>query len=152
MKVASLIRSVVKKAVLEVDMEMMSAALKDYLEHVDKDWNYILPTQLYEMLESGETNKFFIVDLRDSGDYVKGHIKGATNIFWLDILKPEKLAMLPVDKTILLYCYVGHTSSQVMVILRLMGYHAMSLKFGLGISPVVGVPMAGWVDYNYPLV
>jgi len=32
---------------------------------------------------------------------------------------------------------------------RLLGYKAKALKFGMGKSPVEGVPVAGWLDYGY---
>lgn len=137
----------------EIDPEMLTRLLQDYLKNVDKKWNYILPTELYEYYRHGVMNKmFFIVDLRKPEDYAKGHIPGAINIFWLDLLKPENLKILPIDKKILLYCYLGHTSSQVMVLLSLLGYSTISLKFGLGISPVKGVPVAGWLNYGFDLV
>ena len=134
-----------------MDPDMLLRMLQEYLGSVDKEWNYILPTELNKVVEKG-LDEFFIVDLRRPEDFAKGHIKGAINIFWLDMLKPENLKKFPANKKILVYCYLGHTSSQAMVILRLLGYDVVSLKFGLGISPIKGVPMAGWVDYNFELV
>ena len=55
------------------------------------------------------------------------------------------------NKKILVICYVGHTASQVLVILKLLGYNAKVLKFGMGLSPAVGVPVAGWTDYGLPV-
>jgi hypothetical protein len=39
-----------------------------------------------------------------------------------------------------------------MVCLRLLGYDVTTLKFGMGISPVEGVPVAGWTDYGFEVV
>lgn len=137
----------------EMDPEMLSRLLQDYLNNVGHNWNYILPRDLYEYYRHGVMHKmFFIVDLRKPEDYAKGHIPGAINIFWLDLLKPENLKILPTDKKILLYCYLGHTSSQAMVLLSLLGFSTISLKFGLGISPIKGVPVAGWSNYGFDLV
>ena len=36
-----------------------------------------------------------------------------------------------------------------MVILRTLGYNAKVLKFGMGISPVKGIPIAGWTNYGF---
>jgi hypothetical protein len=33
----------------------------------------------------------------------------------------------------------------------LLGYQATSIKFGYGLSPVKGVPVAGWLDYGLPV-
>jgi len=93
-----------------------------------------------------------LIDLRDENEYNKMHIPGAKNIFWLDILDENNLKKLPKNKTIFLVCYVGHTSSQVMTLLKLMGYDVVSIKFGYGLSPVKGVPVAGWFNYGFPMV
>jgi rhodanese-related sulfurtransferase len=119
--------------------------LQKFVDGTEDDWNYVLPTELHD---SG-LDKYFIVDVRKSEDFKEGHIKGSVNIFWLDMLKEENLKKLPKNKKILLVCYVGHTSSQMMVVLKLLGYDVGSLKFGMGKSPVEGVPVAGWFDYGY---
>jgi len=51
-----------------------------------------------------------------------------------------------------LICYVGHTSSQALVLLKMLGYKVVAVKFGYGKSPVFGVPVAGWLNYNFPVV
>ena len=125
--------------------------LKKYLINTKNDWNYITPPDFY--------NKYFIkkkdyllIDLRKPQDYKKCHIKGAKNIFWLNILNDENIKKLPKNKLIFLICYVGHSSSQVLTILKLLGYNVVSIKFGYGISPVQGVPVAGWLNYGYPTI
>ena len=60
------------------------------------------------------------------------------------------LNRLPKEKLIVLICYVGHTSSQVLTLLKLLGYNVIAIKFGYGLSPVKGVPVAGWLDYGLP--
>jgi len=146
--VKTLAQVVRKIALIDVDMEMLTDVLKDYLKNVDQNWNYILPTELYQALGK-DPDQFFLLDVRKPEDFKRGHIKGSTNIFWLDLM--DNLNKLPTDKKIVLICYVGHTTSQVLVILRLLGYDVVALKFGLGRSPVQGVPVAGWLDYGYPL-
>jgi len=128
----------------EESKEHILEALLDYMKSVDKGWNYVTTEEL-----KGKENKYFILDIRDKDAFKEGHIKGASNIFWQDLLKEENLKKLPKDKTILLVCYVGHTASQMLVALKLLGYKVKSLKFGMGKSPVEGVPVAGWLDYGY---
>ena len=41
------------------------------------------------------------------------------------------LNLLPTDKTIVVYCYTGQTSNQVMTYLRMLGYDAASLSYGV---------------------
>lgn len=140
------IAEVLRQAAQQSD-PMLEAA-RSYLKNTQNDWNYITPERL-KNLRDKEKDDFFIIDLRRPEDYKKGHIPGAKNIFWLDILKEKNLKKLPKDKKILVYCYVGHTSSQVMTLLKLLGYDVVSLKFGMGISPSKGVPVAGWTDFGY---
>ena len=80
------------------------------------------------------------------------HIKGSKNIFWINILDEKNLKKLPKDKPIFLICYVGHTSSQVLTLLKMLGYNVISIKYGYGLSPIKDVPVAGWLDYGLPTV
>jgi len=93
-----------------------------------------------------------LIDLRDEKEYKKMHIKGSKNIYWLDILDEKNLKRLPKDRLIVLICYVGHTSSQILTLLKMLGYNVISIKYGYGLSPVKGVPVAGWTDYGFPTV
>jgi hypothetical protein len=124
--------------------------LRNYLKSTKNDWNYITPIDFYNdyLLKSKD---YFLIDLREEKEYKKGHIKGAKNMFWLNILDEKNLKKLPKDKPIFLICYVGHTSSQVMTLLKLLGYNVVSIKYGYGLSPVKGVPVAGWLDYGLPV-
>jgi rhodanese-related sulfurtransferase len=122
-----------------------------YLKQTKSDWNYITPHDFYHTYyKPDKLDEIFLIDLRKHTEYKKMHIKGAHNIFWLDLLKPENLKKLPRNKTIFLICYVGHTSSQAMVLLKLLGYKVVSIKFGYGISPAFEVPVAGWTAMRYP--
>ena len=91
----------------------MDQYLRDYLHDTKDDWNYITPADFYNQYFGKK--HYLLIDLRDKASFDKGPAK---NIYWLDILdKP-----LPKDKKIFLICYVGHTSSQVLVLLKLLGY------------------------------
>jgi rhodanese-related sulfurtransferase len=124
-----------------------------YVQNTKNDWNYITPYDFYHKYYSkpDKMKNIYLIDLRKKEEYKKFHVKGAKNIFWLDLLKDKNIKKLPKDKTIFLICYVGHTSSQAMVLLKLLGYNVVSIKFGYGISPAFEVPVAGWLDYNYPV-
>jgi rhodanese-related sulfurtransferase len=126
-----------------------------YISNTKDDWNYILPTDFYKnyykLLESGDNKDFVLIDLRKEDVFSQYHIKNSINIFWLDLLKEENINKLPKKKKIFLICYVGHTSSQAMVLLRLLGYNVTSIKYGYGISPISNVNIAGWLNYNLPV-
>jgi rhodanese-related sulfurtransferase len=133
----------------------MEKNIKNYLQNTKDDWNYITPKDFYEKYynknERNKSNKsYFLIDLRKKTDYNKYHIRGAKNIFWLDLM--NNLHKIPKNKKIFLICYVGHTSSQAMVLLKLLGYDVTSIKFGYGITPVKDIPVAGWINLLYPVV
>lgn len=132
-----------------MENEMLIDKFKDFLEETKDDWNYITPMDFYKNYYN---KKPFILDLRQKNDFNQFHIRGSTNIFWLDLMKKENLNKLPKNKHIFLICYVGHTSSQALVLLKMLGYKVTAIKFGFGKSPVFGVPVAGWLNYNFPVV
>jgi rhodanese-related sulfurtransferase len=70
----------------------------------------------------------------------------------LNILDEKNLKRLPKNKLIFLVCYVGHTSSQVLPLLKLLGYNVVSIKYGYGVSPTKYIPVAGLLDYGLPVV
>ncbi len=41
------------------------------------------------------------------------------------------LQNLPTDKTIVVYCWTGQTSAQVVAYLRMLGYDAVSMYYGM---------------------
>jgi len=127
----------------------ITTKLREYLKETKNDWNYITPIDFYNDYYLKKKD-YYLIDLRKKQDYEKFHIKGAKNIFWLDILDEKNLKKLPKDKQIFLICYVGHTSSQVLTLLKLLKYKVVSIKYGYGLSPVMGVPVAGWLDYGLP--
>lgn len=131
-------------------MDIDANILKKYLHNTKNDWNYITPIDFYNNYYLKKRD-YFLIDLRSDKEYKKMHIKGAKNIFWLNILDEKNLKKIPKDKHIFLICYVGHTSSQVLTLLKLLGYNVTSIKYGYGLSPVQGVPVAGWLDYGLPI-
>ena len=123
--------------------------LREYLHSIKDDWNYITPIDFYNQYYRTKKD-FCLIDLRSETEYKKMHIKGSKNIFWLNILDEKNVKKLPKNKPIFLICYVGHTSSQILTVLKLLGYTVISIKYGYGLSPVKGVPVAGWLDYGLP--
>ncbi len=85
------------------------------------------PAKAKELL-TGNESKYLVVDLRSAEDYAKGHVKGAVNIPLAQL--PQTLDKLPMDKTLMLYCYTGQTSSMTMVPLKYYGYKVVSISRG----------------------
>ena len=134
----------------------MENTLRKYLHSTKDDWNYITPIDFYNKYYLKQKNKgnehdYYLIDLRSRAEYKKGHIKGSKNIYWLNILDEKNLKKIPKNKPIFLICYVGHTSSQVLTLLKLLGYNVISIKYGYGISPIKLVSVAGWLDYGLPI-
>ncbi len=111
--------------------DIVLAAVKKYLERKEPG-PVIKPKALYDNLNDGDTgNDPFILSVRSAEDYAKGHIKGAINIPWKTIAKLDNLKKLPTDKTIVVYCYTGHTGGVATTVLNVLGYKAQNMKFGM---------------------
>jgi len=114
----------------EIAIAAAQAMLADWAPTIAAD-------ALYENLTDGdESNDPFIVSVRAADVYALGHIEGAINIGWKAIADPANLAMLPTDQPIVVYCYTGHTGQAAATALKLLGYDATNMKFG----------MMGWSD------
>jgi len=85
------------------------------------------PAKAKELL-TGNESKYLVIDLRSAEDYGKGHVKGAVNIPLAQL--PQNLDKLPMDKTLMLYCYTGQTSSLAMVPLKYYGYKVVNISRG----------------------
>lgn len=93
--------------------------------------NTITAAKLNEMEGGPAKATTFILDVRATADFNKGHIDGATNIPWLATAVPDNLKMLPKDKKIVVVCYTGNTAAQTTTILRMLDYDAAVLKYGM---------------------
>lgn len=116
----------------------------------------IKAADLFANLNDGDTsNDPVILDTRSAEDYALGHIPGAVNVSPKTMFEAANLAKLPADKQIVSYCYSGQTASQVTGALRLLGYDAYNLQFGLPSWAIVeGVSTPVWdvsKSLNQPL-
>ncbi len=81
---------------------------------------------------TGALSNYYIVNYWVQTDYDKGHLPGAIQYTpKVDLKLSANLKTLPTNKTIVLYCYTGQTSAQVVTILKLLGYDAKSLLYGV---------------------
>lgn len=112
------------------EFELMSEAADAYLGS-GKSPN-ITAQDLFNVLNDDDSgNDPFILSVRSASQYAKGHIASAINIPWREVARQENLAKLPKDRQIVVYCYTGHTASQVTALLNILGYDAINLKFGM---------------------
>nr|WP_306770688.1 rhodanese-like domain-containing protein [Isachenkonia alkalipeptolytica] len=100
----------------------------------------ISPEELWGIVENDHQG-YYILDIRREEDFLQGHIEGSDHIWWYDV--GESLEELPEEKRIVVVCYTGQSSGQVVGILKAMGYDAYSLLDGMD---------RGWEAEGYPLV
>ena len=80
----------------------MNTILRQYLHSTKDDWNYITPLDFYNQYYMKK--EYTLIDLRDKKSFHSMHIKGAKNIFWLDIFDEKNLKkkFLPLSKTVVI--------------------------------------------------
>jgi rhodanese-related sulfurtransferase len=90
----------------------------------------IAPDAVKEIIDSG-SDEYVILSVRKAEDFALGHLPTAINIPFGAGMEVE-FAELPMDKKIVVYCYTGQTASQTVGILRLLGFDAYNMSFGMG--------------------
>lgn len=107
--------------------------------------NYMISeASLREAIDSDE---IYILSIRQEDAYNEGHIPGAELMPYGKGME-KSFESLPMDKTIVVYCYSGQTAGQTVAALRLLGYDAVSLKGGMGVD--ANAPL-GWLNQGYPV-
>jgi rhodanese-related sulfurtransferase len=105
---------------------------------------------LKQMIDKGAAN-LVVVDVRDSGSYDAGHIKGAINIYYDPTANPMDrqimLMNLLMDKLIVTYCDCSDDASSASIAEELynLGYDRDKVKALKGGS-------LRWVELKYPMV
>ncbi|WP_456411994.1 rhodanese-like domain-containing protein [Thiolapillus sp.] len=89
--------------------------IQEYLEFAEYADGAITPEQLVSI----DRKDIVFVDARKPERFEAGHIPGAMNIEWRQIL--ERQDEIPRDKSVVLYCDTGLSSSKAYFILRLAG-------------------------------
>jgi rhodanese-related sulfurtransferase len=109
----------------------------------------ITAEELKQMIDKG--TDLVAVDVRDSGSYEAGHIKGAINIYYDPTSDPMDRQMmllaLPMDKLVVTYCDCTDDASSAAIADELykLGYDRDKVKILSGGS-------LRWVERKYPLV
>jgi rhodanese-related sulfurtransferase len=89
----------------------------------------IIPDNLFNTIQSSTPP--FILSVQSKELYDKGHIKGAV---WFDIktiMQPDNLKKIPTDRKVVVVCNDGQRGTTVAAILRMLGYDAVNLLFGM---------------------
>lgn len=120
-----------------VNQESSFKIMKDYMLANHADLNEILVNTdgvkfVAPPPDAGDLNtflgKYYIMDIRNATDFATGHIQGAKNVAFSDILTDAANA----SKPILVVCYTGQTACYATALLRLYGFtNAQALKWGM---------------------
>lgn len=95
-----------------------------YLEFVDYGGGVIFA----EQIPKDEWPKMVVIDARDAGQFAKGHIPGAINMDWRQVLAQRD--SIPKNKPVLIYCNTGSLSAQAGFALRVAGWENVRILQG----------------------
>jgi len=124
------------------DLNVVSAPaftlMKDYLITNNMDINQIITNTDGEKFVTAPPAtaadvpafiaKYTILDIRSADAFAAGHIEGAKNIAFKDILTEGAAASKPV----LMVCYTGQTACYATALMRMYGFsHTKALKWGM---------------------
>ena len=98
--------------------------MEAYLEFVDYGGGVIFA----EQIPADEWKKMIVIDARDAGQFAKGHIPGAINMDWRQVL--AKRNTIPKDKPVLIYCNTGSLSAQAGFAMRVAGWENLRILQG----------------------
>ncbi|HXK56436.1 MAG: rhodanese-like domain-containing protein [Gammaproteobacteria bacterium] len=99
-------------------------AMQEYLEFAEYSEGAIST----EQLASIESEDIFFVDTRNAAQFAAGHIPGAVNIEWRQIL--TRRDELPTDRPVVLYCETGLLSSKAHFALKVAGRENVKVLWG----------------------
>lgn len=98
--------------------------MEAYLEFVDYGGGVIFA----EQIPKDEWPKFLVIDARDAGQFAKGHIPGAINMDWRQVL--AKRHEIPKNKPVLIYCNTGSLSAQAGFAMHVAGWDNLRILQG----------------------
>jgi len=98
--------------------------MEAYLEFVDYGGGVIFA----EQIPKDEWPKMLVIDARDAAQFAKGHIPGAINMDWRQVL--AKRNSIPKNKPVLIYCNTGSLSAQAGFALRVAGWDNLRILQG----------------------
>jgi rhodanese-related sulfurtransferase len=100
----------------QVQPELL-AAVKSFLSGIPEGW---LAMGDIEKFKEAIANGAFLVDVREPGDYEKGHLPDAVNSPIRTL--GQNLDKIPHDKPVFVYCASGHRAALSTAALQMLGY------------------------------
>ena len=132
------------KLLLAISMLGLSLAVSasDIDKHSADGYENAPIEQAYKHWKEGANSKipFAFLDVRTPREYANGHVLGAINIPIQEL--PQRLAEVPKDKRVYVYCESGGRSGR-----------ASKMLVEAGITNIENVPesMGGWRRAGYPI-
>ncbi|MBM2814790.1 MAG: hypothetical protein HW421_1552 [Ignavibacteria bacterium] len=114
-----------------------SEILVQYLESTGGDYinvtgSNIAPTTEVKQNITADPAKYFVMDIRDTATFAKGHIAGAINVQFKEILNYFKANDMTKYTKVYMVCFSGQSAAYSTCLLRLSGYgNVFSMKFGM---------------------
>lgn len=126
----------------------IEAAIADYYKEATTGTfaSFHFPVASVKELVDAESDAYTILSVRAAADYEAGHIAGAMNIPFGKGMQ-ESFDQIPTDKPVIIYCYSGQTASQVLGVLRMLGFEAYNMPGGMGKEGG-----SGWLGAGNPVV
>jgi rhodanese-related sulfurtransferase len=118
--------------------------------------NTIEAGYLHRQLQNGGGDRYFILDLRREEDFEGvGHIGGASQVDFTAAMVEENFSRLPRDRRIVVVCYTGNLAAQLVTVLRLLGFDAVALRYGMigwTMTPTTRLYLKDIESADYPVV
>ena len=109
--------------------EIVRKTIDNYLTAITPQ--VITAEKLYQEAFENQNKDFLLVDVRASGDFLNGNIRGSISIPYGDTANPKKLKNLPADKTLIVIDYNGHWAAQTAAGWNMLGFNAIPLQYGI---------------------
>jgi rhodanese-related sulfurtransferase len=122
--IATVVSLMLAPAVYADNKDAVIDEMEGYLEFVDYGGGVIFA----EQIPKEEWPKFMVIDARDPPQFAKGHIPGAINMDWRQVL--AKRSTIPKNKPVLIYCNTGSLSAQAGFALRVAGWDNVKILQG----------------------
>lgn len=121
------------KEYIGANSEDLRNAAEEYFKALPNDKNYVLAKDVLADVKDGG-KKYFYLDVRfpAAKKFSEwGHIPGAVSVPLTELFQQQNLAKIPKDKPVVVTCDTGHDENQALSVLRLLGYEAYGLKWGM---------------------
>lgn len=99
-----------------------------------------------QILQADDDSAMFISMCRPD-DFADARVPGSVNIPYGPNWN-EAIPGFPTDKKLIVYCYSGQGSNQLVVMLTMLGYDPVSLTYGLGTPRT---DPGGWANEGFPV-